>query len=264
MIITRKILLIVILILFAGCENEEIISVDLDYEEYIVVQAELRADRFFPPVRFTRTLPLEIPYRIEDAELKNVTAYIRKSGVQIIPLIYTQEGLYRTLYEFRVREGETYELFADLDGKFIYSITKIPYNPEIIRSFYNPGDYSLNADIQVKSDEVYGALWYIAGSPPVRADDYFSVISGTSPGVISVRTSPLPEEFRSNIYAGKRYILVHALDKSFKEYFNTKVSGDDINDPFVQGGGEINWNVHGEKVIGLFIGVAPGTPQPVF
>jgi hypothetical protein len=60
-------------------------------------------------------------------------------------------------------------------------------------------------------------------------------------------------------------IQVFALDKSFKDYFRTRNSSQQLNDPFIQGtGGAVEWNVQGDKVIGLFIGVAPGDIIEVF
>jgi len=262
--IFSKLIFAAFLFLLTGCESEEIISTDVVHDEYTVVQAEIQANKIFPSVRFTKTLPLGIPYTIEAAELKNVSAYIRKNEVRIIPLIYTYDGLYKPLYEFYVEEGETYELFADRDGKYIYSKTIIPYKPEILNSSYNTSEFYLNANVRSKEDEVYAALWIISAVPVVTADDYFSVSSGNPVTTLSVRTSPLPEQYQSNAYNYSRYIQVFAFDKSFKEYFNTRTLGGEINDPFVQGGSEVSWNVQGEKVIGLFMGITPAVPQQVF
>jgi len=259
-----KVLFVLILITLSGCENEEILTPQFEYEEYIVVQAEIQANRYFPAVRFTKTLPLGVPYRIEDAELKDVTAYLKRNGVQIIPLIYTSEGLYKPLDDFFVVEGETYELFAMRDETFIYSITQIPYKPEITNAYYNSSTYSINANVNAKEGEVYAALWIVTTTPAVKADDYYAVFS-TAPGSnIIVSTSSLPQQYRSGNYSGLRYIQVNSFDQSFEAYFNSRTSGSEITDPFVQGGGEIIWNVQGEKTIGLFIGVSRGIPLQVF
>jgi len=259
-----KILFVLTLITISGCENEELLTPQFEYEEYIVVQAEIQANRYFPAVRFTKTLPLGVPYRIEDAELKDVTAYLKRNGVQIIPLIYTSEGLYKPLDDFFVVEGETYELFAMRDETFIYSITRIPYKPEITNAYYNSSTYSINANVNAKEGEVYAALWIVTTTPAVKADDYYAVFS-TAPGSnIIVSTSSLPQQYRSGNYSGLRYIQVNSFDQSFKAYFNSRTSGSEITDPFVQGGGEIVWNVQGEKTIGLFIGVSRGIPLQVF
>jgi hypothetical protein len=262
--IYSKITLLLIYFSLAGCESEEILTPDFVHEEYIVVQAEIQANKVFPSVRFTKTLPLGVPYKIEDAELKNVTAYIKKNGVQIIPLIYTMNGLYKPLYEFYVDEGDTYELFADRDGVYIYSKTRVPYEPEIINTSYNPNEHYLTAEVPAKDNEVYAALWVITTTPAVKAEDYFSVYSGSLFSNVSVRTSPLPEEYRSNAYLNNRYIQVFAFDESFRDYFSSRTSGSEINDPFVQGGSEINWNVQGDNIIGLFIGTAAAAPHQVF
>jgi hypothetical protein len=118
-----------------------------------------------------------------------------------------------------------------------------------------------------RHNEVYAALWAISSAPFIKAEDYFSVSVPTeiSPiSTINVRTSPLPEEFRSPAYNNRRFIQVFSFDKSFKNYFNSRTSGQGISDPFVQGGGTVEWNVYGDNVIGMFIGVAEGELVPVF
>lgn len=259
-----KIFVVVIILAFYGCENEEIITPEANYEEYIVVQSEIQANRYFPTVRFTKTLPLGVPFRIEDAELKNVVAYIKRNGVQIIPLIYTNQGLYQPLEDFFVVEGETYELFAMYNDTYIHSITRIPYKPELTDVYYNSSDHNLNATVTSKEGEVYAALWIVTATPPVKADDYFAVTSAIPGTDVIATTSTIPEEYRGGNYSGLRYIQVNSFDQSFKEYFNSRTAGNQINDPYVQGGGEIIWNVHGDKVIGMFIGVSKGIPELVF
>lgn len=252
------------MIAFAGCENEELLAPQIEYEEYIVVQAEIQANKYFPPVRFTKTLPLGVPYKIEDAELKNVTAYLKRNGIQIIPLIYTSEGYYKPLYDLFVVEGETYELFAMKDRTYIYGKTIIPYQPKITSVSYNSSDKSLDAVVKSIEGEVYAALWIVTTTPSVKANDYYSVVEANSGSDVLVSTTKIPEQYRSGNYTGLRYIQVNSFDKSFKEYFNTRTAGSQVNDPFVQGGGNTVWNVQGDKVIGMFIGVTRGTPQMVF
>jgi len=244
----------------ASCESEEILSPEEVFVEYTVVQAEIHPNEIFPAVRITKTLPLGVPYDIQKAELKNVTAYLIKNEIQVIPLLYTSDGLYKPRYELYVQQGEIYELYAERDGKFIYGRTTIPYKPEVTAVNYNSSDYFLNADIRTKFDEVYGALWIISGYPPANADDFYTVTSPSSStnSYITVRTSSIPEEYRAPAYSESRYIQVFTFDKSFRDYFYSRTSGQEITDPFIQGGGKVEWNMQGDKVIGMFIGVTPG------
>jgi len=248
------------ILVLAACESEEILSPEEVFVEYTVVQAEIHPNAIFPAVRITKTLPLGIPYRIEDAELKYVTAYLVKNEVQVIPLLYTSDGLYKPRYELYVQEGETYELYAERDGKFIYGRTTIPYKPEVTAANYNTSDYFLDANILTKLDEVYGALWIISAFPPAKADDFYTVTSPSSSTNmdIAVRTSSIPEEFRAPAYSESRFIQVFSFDKSFRDYFYSRTSGQEITDPYIQGGGKVEWNMQGDKVIGMFIGVTPG------
>lgn len=255
-----KIYVILFFILLSGCKVEEIVDPGEIYEAYTVIQAEVQAGENFPAVRFTKTLPLGVSYDIKNSELKNVTAYIRKNEVQVIPLIYDIDGLYRPKYSFTVAEGEIYELFAKTEGKFIYAKTIIPYKPEVISAEYNASDYYLDADVSTKSGEVYGALWIITTSPLEKAGDFFSITEDSYNSVtkIIVRTSSIPEKYRTQFYSNYRNIQVFAFDKSFRDYFYTKSLSQEINDPFIQGGGNVQWNVQGDKVIGMFIGITPG------
>lgn len=255
-----KIFLLFVLVLFSSCEVEEIVFPGEKYIDYTVVQAEIQGGDFFPAVRFTKTLPLNVPYDIKETELKDVTAYLVKNEIQIIPLIYDTDGLYKPKYEFLVDEGETYELFAETNEKFIYARTIIPYIPEVNSVSYKTSDFVMEANVITRAEEVYGAIWQISGLPPVKAQDFFSVTNSThNPGTeIKVITSILPEEYRSQAYSGNRYMQVFSFDKAFREYFNSRTAGQEINDPFIQGGGEVNWNVQGDKVIGMFIGITPG------
>ena len=245
---------------FSGCEVEEVISPDSVYVEYTVVQAEIRPGKIFPGVRFTKTMPLGIPYDIKKAELKDVTAYIVKNEIQVIPLIYYADGLYKPRFEFYVEEGEVYEVYAESDGKFIYGKTFIPHKPVATSVNYNTNDYYFEADVETEINTVYAALWIVTGLPPAIAEDYFSVSTpSTNPGSVSaVRTGSIPEEYRTQAYAGQRYIQVFAFDQSYRKYFYSRTSGNEINDPFIQGGGAVEWNMQGDKVIGMFIGVTPG------
>jgi hypothetical protein len=257
----------ILLIFYIACEEEQVVDVNIVHEEFIVVQAELKIDQHFPGVRFTKTLPLGIPYDIKLAELKNITAYIRIDSIKIIPLIYDQDGLYNSLYEFYVEPGRYYELFAERDGTFIYSQTVIPEKPIVTSTSYSANENYLQAVVSSYNNEVYAALWAISSAPFIKADDYFSVSVPTevSPvSTINVRTSTIPVEFRSPSYNNRRFIQVFSFDKSFKNYFNSRTSGQSIDDPFVQGGGTVEWNVYGDNVIGMFIGVAEGDLVPVF
>jgi len=257
---SRKIFLILSVLILVACEREEILSPEVGFEEYTVVQAEIQPGKIFPYVRITKTLPLGVPYDIKQAELKNVTAYLVKNYVQVIPLVYSNDGLYMPKYELYVNEGDTYEIYAEREGKFIYGKTTIPHKPDVTAVSYNEGGYYFEANVRTESSVVYSAIWIVTGIPPAIAEDYFSVtIPSTTPNnMVAVRTSSIPEEYREPIYSGNRYIQVFSFDNSFRKYFYSRTSGQEINDPFIQGGGAVEWNMQGENVIGMFIGVTPG------
>jgi hypothetical protein len=258
--------LFIFLIVNTSCENEHVVEVDVAQDEFTVVQSELRLDGLFPGVRFTKTLPIGVPYDIKQAELKDITAYIRIDSIQIIPLHYSADGIYNPLYEIYVESGRNFELFAQRNETFIYAKTVIPEKPDVLSTNYSSGEHYLQATVKPHRGEVYAALWAISSTPFIKADDYFSVSVPTEfypNSTVDVRTSPIPEDFQAPAYNGSRFIQVVSFDKSFKNYFQSRTSGQGIDDPFVQGGGTAEWNVQGDKVIGMFIGVSIGDVIPV-
>ena len=256
----------IFLLVTNSCENEHVVEVDAANDEFTVVQSELRMNELFPGVRFTRTLPLGVPYDIKQAELKNITAYIRIDSVKVIPLHYTADGIYNPLYDFYVETGSFYELFAQRDETFIYAKTVIPKSPTVLSTHYSLGEHYLEATVTPYRGEVYAAIWAISSTPFIKADDYFSVSVPTEfnpESTVEVRTSTLPTEFQSPAYNNRRFIQVVSFDESFKDYFQSRTAGQSIDDPFIQGGGTVQWNVQGDKVIGMFIGVYVGSAIPV-
>ncbi|HSP86552.1 MAG TPA: hypothetical protein VLN45_00340, partial [Ignavibacteriaceae bacterium] len=92
-----------------------------------------------------------------------------------------------------------------------------------------------------------------------KAEDFYSVTkpdAGTS-GLL-VRTQNIPDKYNTDFYKEITYVKVYSFDKPFFEYFKSKVNNRPVNDPFIQSGGAVAWNVYGENVIGLFIGVSEG------
>ncbi len=245
-------------LLFWGCEQTEIVNPDIEYKEYTVVRAELKAGKDFEGVRFTKTLPLEISYDINLAELKNVVAYIKVDGAQVIPLHYSKEGIYIPKYIYKIEAGRNYELFARTEGKIIYSSTYVPQKPAIVSSSFNTADYYYLINLKPQGADVYGAVWVIDRAMQTMPDDFFSLSGGeiTSPGtVIAVRTPTLPEEYRGGAYQGRRLLKVFAFDKSYQDFFKSRDSNKPVGDAFAQGRVAVKWNVEGEKTIGLFMGV---------
>lgn len=256
--IFNNILLLFFLILY-GCENEEFLNAELPYNEVLVVQSVLLSGSIFPGVLITKSLPLGVQFSIEAAEVKEVLLYLRVNSIRIIPLHYTSDGLYKPLTDFIVMAGDTYEIFGERNSQPFYAKTIIPFIPEVLSTNYNYSEGFVSASVKTNSKEVYAALWIINLNTPLVAEDFYNISipddisSATS---IYVRSSILPEEYRNPTYNNKRYIQVYSFDFAFSEYFKTKVNGQNINNPYVQGSGFTTWNLQGKKTIGMFIGVA--------
>lgn len=245
-------------LLFFGCENEELLNPELIYKQQVVVHCQISTGSYFPGVILTRTLPLDVSFDIKIAEIKDATMYLRIDGYKVIPLHYTEDGMYEPLYEFRAIENEYFELFGQWGEYSFYAITKIPIKPVVNSVDINLSGYYSEADVTTFKGEVYSALWAIDQGTFVNAPDFYSVSVPETSSVnntVRVRTASYPIEYQSSAYNGRRYIKVYSFDGSFDDYFETKVQNEEINNPYVQGSGNTIWNIQGEDVIGMFIGM---------
>jgi hypothetical protein len=259
----KYILLLPLILGLNACEKTQIVESDVPVREYIVVNSELNSASVFDGVTFTKTLPVGVTYNIKAAELKDVKAYIKVNGIQVIPLHYVINGIYKPLYEIIIQAGNTYELFAERGGTTIYSTTKVPFVPEINQANYIAGGFYIQASIKVHPDEVYGAIWVI-GQGVDKASSFPSLgIPDTSALSISVITNNIPDRYLGNLYAGLRNIQVYSYDKQYLEYFNSAKINVPAGNGFMQSGGTVGWNVYGNNVIGMFIGVGKGEIQNV-
>jgi len=248
-----------LLFLSLACENTQSIDPAILFQEYVVVNSELNSGELFKGVTFTKTLPLGTPYDIKIAELKNVKAYLKINGAKIVPLHYVSDGVYKPLYDGLYTEaGETFELFAEYGETVIYSVTKIPIEPELRSVSYQAANNNLLANVTVHEGEVYGAIWVLGTSSTRAASMPELSIPDAGTYNINVRTANMPEEYRTNTYDGRRNIQVFSYDKQYVQYFNSIKVNVPIENGFMQGGGSAGWNVYGQNVIGMFIGVGKG------
>ena len=251
---------------FIGCENEELLNPELIYKEQVVVHCQISPENNFPGVSLTRTLPLDVTFDINLAEIKDATLYLRIDGYQVIPLHYTEDGMYKPLYEFRANENTYFELFGQWNEYSFYAKTKIPIEPIVNSVNINLNEYYSEADVTIFRDEVYAALWAVDQGTYKTANDFYNISVPTSNSTnnsISVRSAAYPVEYQSSAYNGRRYMQIYSFDRSFDAYFKTKTQNEEINNPYVQGSGSTVWNVKGDNVIGMFLGLNKSDFIPV-
>lgn len=264
----KKVLYIIcisILISLIGCENVSVVNPDLNYKEYIVVRAELVAGEDFTGVKLTRTQPLNQQYDSSSAAItSNVTAYLKVNGVQVIPLHHAGNGIYLASARMPIISGYTYELFAEVGNTGIYSFTRIPQKPTVV-SAQVVNDSIFQANVQSETNAVYGAVWEIyngsVGQVIDSAPDFKEIVQNTDvykTEPIPVNTLALPTQYRSGNYSNLWYVRVYAYDTAYLKFFRTRNNNQPVSDVFSQGGDQVIWNVTGNNVIGMFIGVAKG------
>ena len=254
------ILVILTFIFISGCENVDVINPETNYEEDIVVRAELKANEIFKGVTFTRTLPLNENYDIKKAELKNVTAYLKINDFRIVTLKYSSDGLYTPLDSIRIKNDYKYELFAKVDSITIYSVTTVPSSPKIQNASLIDNRL-ITVTVKPTANEVYGAAWEILNGNSVidEANDFQTIVQPSDNelnSTISVNTKDLPEDYTAGSFRNLLYAKVVSFDTPYFEYFKSRNNNQPSENIFAQGGDLIAWNVKGDHVIGLFIGLS--------
>jgi hypothetical protein len=248
--------------LFISCEDTSTVDNDLSFEEFVVIRSELKANDFFKGVSITRTLLINEKYDIKKAEIKTATAFLKVNGVQVIPLHYTDEGIYKPLYDLLIYSENSYELFAEINGNSVYGFTRVPEPPDLDDASYSGTNY-ITADVIARPNEVYGAVWAIGTSAEntIKGNNFFSIVPGytiNTPLLISLRTEEIPEEYRDQFYRANTYVQIYAFDQPYLDYFKTKLNNQPLENSFTGSSGPVAWNVKGDNVIGLFIGLAEG------
>ncbi|MGE5411158.1 MAG: DUF4249 family protein [Clostridiales bacterium] len=254
------ILVLICTVIASGCQQEEILEPDSIFIEKTVIFANLKDGLLFDGVTITKTLPLSEKYDIKKAEITNAAGYIQVNGMQIIPLSYNKDGVYKSLHPITIKSGNTYELFIDIDGKQIYATTYVPYKP-VITEAHIVGDQYLTAKIKIGPSAVYGAAWYIPGATVnsylgmahdfQEITDPKTIITGED---VIIRTIDIPLVYRSSTYSNLTLVKAYAFDTQYYDYFKSKSNNQQITNSFTQGGGQTIWNIKGTGVIGLFIG----------
>ncbi len=257
--IKKVILLVSLTLLLSSCENSTDVAIDLSYTEYTVVNAQLTGYKVFQGVALTNTLPLDEPYDINKAEIKDAVMYMVENGIRIIPLHYTSNGVYKPLGEVIIQVHSQYELFVSIGSKTIYSKTIVPAAPEVL-NLTNIGYQYLSAEVNAIPGEAYGAAWLVSSAGELlTAPNFFEVVTpGENSSTVNVRCMDIPYPYNSPAYSNEVYIKVFAFDRAYKDYFKTRIKSGQVNNTFTAGGGAVAWNVAGDHVIGLFIGMTAG------
>jgi len=251
---------LILAVIGVGCDETSVVEVDVKFEEKTIVYCELRGNEYFKGVRISRSVP--VGSTIEDSMLSITKAevYLMINQIQVIPLHHIQYGIYKAVGPFTIQEGSLYELFIEIGDKKIYAMTTIPIIPEIEES--NLSDkYYLQTEFVGSVKNVYGAAWVIGTSNGFnisdKSVDFHSITEPTDNAeIVTVRTDVVPEIYRFPVVNEKLHMQVFAFDESFHAYFKSRNNNEPIKDVFSQGSGIVAWNVEGEDVIGLFIGIS--------
>ncbi len=170
--------------------------------------------------------------------------------------------MYAPLDTIFIEPGSTYELFAQYNNTNIYSITQVPRLPRIVSASLKDNRF-IEVTIRPDADEAYGAGWEIYNAATKNlydeSTDFQTIVQPQLNDLgsnLTLNTKDLPLNYTSGNYSGLMYAEVYAFDSQYFNYFKSKNNNQPSDNVFAQGGDQVSWNVQGDHVIGLFIGLA--------
>jgi hypothetical protein len=258
------IILIVALAIFNSCEKVNLVEPIESIQEKIVVQGWLVAGINFEGVRLTKTSSIGTTPDTNKLFVRDAIIYLKQNGMKVMPLKYSGSGFYKLIYQHRIEESVIYELYGSIEDKLIYSKTKIPEKPVIAKADFHP-QFFISVNIDPKEKEAYGMKWMIQNfdGTTVLSEDFYDISEYTTSSAnsfLTVRSTILPEEYRGSIFNSSTYAKVYSFDRQYFDYYQSKDNNEVSGNPFAQTGGKVKWNVEGENVIGLFIGLNSSSP----
>jgi hypothetical protein len=266
-ILSFSILLIIITAL-TSCEKISDAILPAANEDLIVVEGWLNADKDFKGLRITLPVSLNQNYNTASATITDIDAYIKVNRTHIYPLHLFPDGYYRPLYGLRIKADSLYELFGNWKGSQFYAKTIIPNKPQISGVTYiqnkSNNTSHIEAKISADTNRVYGAKWVILHTD--TSSQFNNIVEyqiGALDNFVIAKTPDLPSKYLSTNYNLSTYVIVSEFDPQYIDYFSTKQNNQISDNPFTQANGSVNWNVKGEKAIGLFIGVNESLPMNV-
>ena len=269
----------------AACE-QVVDSTGLPYSDQMVVKGYIQDGEPVDSIYFSHTLPLDIAYSPDKAQLSDVSATITVDG-KAYPLVYRDSGLY-ACPGLIGQAGKTYALDASWGGKHIHGETTVPILPVIDtisvsvmgidsfvtydsgRTIYSidawalsyvnaaPGSvFSSNTYVKIQSTVTGDSVW---SGPEISYGGYIPLVKDTS-GAAWISNYFHPTKFGSLTATPRTYELVlYQYDPKYWDLEETLYRSYDERDAFSTGGLNPEWNVTGDG-FGLFIGLSKTTKE---
>ncbi|KXK56554.1 MAG: hypothetical protein UZ07_CHB004001391 [Chlorobi bacterium OLB7] len=264
----RQIALLASLLIFglaiSGCEVG-VAPDDVPYVERMVVYGVITAGEPADSIRFTRTLPLNVPYDPAAAELTDVVATIEAGG-NSYPLRHIGHGFYNA-EGLTVAAGQRYTLRATWKGLAVHASTTTPIPPVVDSLTMVKGEvfehdfstFAIWAYVRPVQGSAYSITYNLRDTVnDIHYTSHYDYVNDvwhwrdtTASGYLIAKTY---DNFLSpgndNVFKGS--VTAVAWDEPYYDYYRTYYYGND-DDLFGSSQRTINWNIEGDG-IGLFIG----------
>ncbi len=243
-------LILVISALLSSCDGlEQTVDSDLPYVEKLIIQGQFGINSRNLSVSITKSIPPLEEVTLEKVTIKDADCKVYYKG-KVMNLIHQVESFYVSEDTLTLEEGVEYRLEVKWKDKFATAKSTIPKNPEILaitkKPFREFGRTDFRYEFSLLSKEK-GMLSFDFNSKYSYYGDY-SLLNKENT-TFKLLTDRITEY--NNI--GEIFIL-RFFDVQFYSYYQTRYEGESDGGIFNNGGLNIEGNVKGENVFGIWYG----------
>lgn len=242
--------LLIILSLLSSCDDlEQVVDADLPYVEKLIIQGQFGINSRNLSVSVTKSIPPLEEATLDKVMIKDADCKVYYKD-KVINLTHQGKSIYVSEDTLTIEEGVEYRLEVKWKDKFAYATTTIPKNPEVIsikkKPFKEWGEIYHKYEFNLLSKEKGMIGFDISGEYSYYGD--YSLINkeNTSFKILTDRII----EFNN---VGDVFII-QFFDLQYYSYYQTRYEGDSDGGIFSSGGLNIEGNVKGNNVFGVWFG----------
>ncbi len=244
------ILLIILTALLSSCDDlEQTVDYNLPYIEKLIIQGQFGINSKNLSVSVTKSLP-----PIEEPTLEKVTIKDADCKVyykdKVMNLNYQGESIYVSEDTLTIEEGVEYRLEVKWKDKLATAKTTVPKNPEVIsivkKPYKDQGQTNYIYEFNLISKDKGMIGFGFSGELSYYSE--FSLLNNenTNYKISTERIIRLQDNSEVFTYG--------FFDKQFYPYYQTRFEGDSDGGIFSNGGLNIEGNVKGDNVFGVWFG----------
>ena len=245
------VLILIITAFLSSCDDlEQSVDSNLPYVEKLIIQGQFGINSRNLSVSVTKSLPPLEELTLEKVTIKDAVCKVYYKD-KVMNLIHQGQSIYVSEDTLTLEEGVEYRLEVKWKDKVATASTTIPILPEIIsvkeKKIRKWGFDQITYEFTIKSRDK--GMIKISETDYNYSDNGFQLIDKIDNEYKIVLTDPIYDENPNNI----SFEMV-LTDIQYYPYYQTRYEGDSDGGIFNNGGLNVEGNVKGNNVFGIWLG----------